>query len=145
MEDSTTHTGEAAKILNSTTHTDRMEQLHSRKRKYEEEGKEFLTSKGISEEELMRRGYTKKVWLHELEPRFSKALCTCDEYTCYQSLSGKEVKRFCFGKCSFEEERMVYMADNLASTFEVPVDRIALKKELSQSGEIKVYVTILSQ
>ena len=145
MECNSYFSGEAAKILNSTTHTDRMEQLHARKRKFEEEGKEFLTSKGISEEELMRRGYTKKMWYSEFPARERDK---CDEYTCYQSLTGKEVKRFSFGKCGicdFEEERMVYMADNLASTFGVPAHRISLTKELSQSGEIKVYVTILSQ
>ena len=50
------------RVLNSANHAERVQMLDECKMKFDKARDEFLASKGISEEELLKFGYKKKTW-----------------------------------------------------------------------------------
>ena len=111
-------------IRNSSNHAERIRQAHVRRMEYKTAKEKFLEEKGIDEEELFAWGY--KIWTG-----LWSAPGRDDEETykvCY-SMTGNEIKRFTYvGGDVFEEERMVDIAKNIASTLKVDVNHIARTK-----------------
>ena len=69
-----------------------------------------------------------------------------DEYGVYMSITGRQLKTFVWDKGrDYEEERMINIAENIASTLRVDVNAIALTKGFcKETGECKVFVTVCS-
>ena len=131
------------RVLNSANHAERVQMLDECKRKFNKAIDEFLASKGISEEELLKFGYRKKTWTSSTG--FIRHGCDCDKYPVYLSLTGKLIKTFVFSLDQFEEERMMDIGNNIANTFGVHPHQVALTKELCEKGgECRINVTLCS-
>ena len=138
-----------SRVLNSANHTEREKMLDECKRKFDTARDEFLASKGISEEELLKLGYRKKTWTSSTEDPFLRdwrlTVVPSDEYPVYLSLTGKLIKTFIFTADTFEEERMMDIGNNIASTYGVHPHQVALTKELCEiTGECKILATLCS-
>ena len=150
------------RVLNSANHAERVQMLDECKRKFNKARDEFLASKGISEEELLKLGYRKKTW-DRLPPTWDRLLkhgyrrkhssdydwrhtvVPSDEYPVYRSRTGKLIKTFLFTSDWFEEERMIDIGNNIANTFGVHPHQVALTKELcGKSGKCRISVTLCS-
>ena len=139
------------RVLNSANHAERVQMLDECKRKFNKARDEFLASKGISEEELLKIGYRKYTWtsMTPLDPYSSDYdwrqaygpyvrthTGPSDEYPVYRSLTGKLLKTFMFASDRFEEERMLDIGNNIARTLGVHPHHVALTKELcGKSGK----------
>ena len=138
------------RVLNSASHAERAHMLEACKMTFDEARDEFLASKGISEEELLKLGYQKKTWItstgfirHYHGGTYD--INDCDEYPVYRSLTGKLIKTFLFTSDWFEEERMIDIGNNIANTFGVHPHQVALTKELcGKSGKCRISVTLCS-
>ena len=137
------------RVLNSANHAERVQMLEACKMTFDEARDEFLASKGITEEELLKIGYRKKTWTSSaryplawpLGPRRTRG----DTYDVYESLTGRPIKSFEFPPDMFEEERMMDIAVNMAGTLRVHPHQVALTKELcGKSGKCKINVTLCS-
>ena len=136
------------RVLDSANHAERVQMLDECKRKFDKARDEFLASKGITEEELLKIGYRKKTWTpsalyphwHDMYERYPG-----DRYEVYQSLTGRPIKTFIFTSDQFEEERMMDIGNNMAFTFGVHPHQVALTKELcGKSGKCRISVTLCS-
>ena len=90
-------TPERRRVLNSGNHTEREKMLDECKRKFDTARDEFLASKGISEEELLKFGYSKKTWTSSTESPFRRDwrfTLPSDDYPVYLSPTGNKNMQF---------------------------------------------------
>ena len=134
-----------SRVLNSANHTEREKMLDECKRKFDTARDEFLASKGISEEELLKFGYKKKTWTSSTESPFRRDwrfTLPSDDYPVYLSLTGKKICNFTDTSDTFEEERMIDIGWNIAGTYGVHPQQVALTKELCKDGGCRILVTL---
>ena len=139
-------TPEHRRVLNSANHTEREKMLDECKRKFDTARDEFLASKGISEEELLKLGYSKKTWTSSTEDPFLRdwhlTVPKCDDYPVYLGLTGEKICDFTFTSDKFEEERMIDIGCTIAGMFNVHPKQVALTKELCKDGGCKILVSL---
>ena len=110
-------------ILNSGNHAERLLGAATRRKEVQLAREKLLSGKGITEEELRAAGYERDVRSDDPERESTELYLVC------HSTSGRELKTFMFRAGHiFEEERMVDIAETIAFSLHVDVNRIGLVK-----------------
>ena len=108
-------------IRNNSNHDERWAQVRTRIKEFEQAREKFFEEKGIDEKELR--------WIMRTGPGPHSPMDYEETYIVCYSMTGNEIKRFTYaGGDVFEEERMIDIAKNIASTLKVDVNDIALTK-----------------